>query len=60
VPCLIDNTDGGIGPTQTKLRELRLREEKKKVAITSEQRRLAGSTEVANESHPKVGYYFPI
>jgi hypothetical protein len=44
----------GIGPTQTKLRELRLKEEKKKVALSAEQRRLTTSTEILNESHPRV------
>lgn len=51
----VASTDKGLGPTQTKLRELRVKEEKKRtVTQTAEQRRLAGSTELANESHPKV------
>jgi hypothetical protein len=44
----------GIGPTQTKLRELRLKEEKKKVALSAEQRRSTTLTELINESHPRV------
>lgn len=51
---LIDNIQGESGPTQAKLRELRVKEEKKKVAITNEQRRLTGSTELTSESNPRV------
>lgn len=52
---VLDSTDKGLGPTQSKLRELRLKEEKKKtVNQQAEQRRLGGSAELANESHPKV------
>lgn len=50
----IDDTDKGLGPTQTKLRDLRTKEEKKKVTLTTEQRRLTGSTEIINEPHPRV------
>ena len=51
------SADGGLGPTQAKLREFRLKEEKKKVATTNEQRRLTGSTELINEAHPKVRFF---
>ncbi len=50
----VDNIDKGLGPTQTKLRELRLKEEKKKVSLSAEQRRLTGSAEFTSESHPRV------
>jgi hypothetical protein len=50
----VDNTENGLGPTQTKLRELRSKEEKKKVTLSAEQNRLSGSAEITNESHPKV------
>jgi hypothetical protein len=50
----VDNTEKGLGPTQVKLRELRLKEEKKKAALTAEHRRLTGSAELVNESHPRV------
>lgn len=53
----LDSRDGEFGPTQTKLRELRLKEEKKKVAINTEQQRLTGSTETTNESHPRVCFF---
>jgi len=48
---LVDNTEKGFGPTQTKLRELRSKEEKKKV---TEQQRLTGSAEFTSEPHPRV------
>ena len=51
---LIGNPDKGLGPTQAKLRELKLKEDKKKTAATADQRRLGGSSEIINESHPKV------
>ncbi len=50
----VDNIDKGLGPTQTKLRELRLKEEKKKVSLSAEQRRLTGSAEFTSEPHPRV------
>jgi hypothetical protein len=60
ISFFVDSTEGGLGPTQTKLRELRLKEEKKKVALTTEQRRLTGSNELPNESHPRVCNFFII
>ncbi|CAF3744916.1 unnamed protein product [Rotaria sordida] len=51
--ALQNTTEGELGPTQTKLRELRHKEEKKKQAVTTEQQRLSGSTELTNESHPR-------
>lgn len=52
----VGNQEKGFGPTQAKLRELRLKEEKKKTAVNAEQQqqRLTGSMELSNESHPKV------
>ncbi|CAF1084537.1 unnamed protein product [Adineta ricciae] len=46
-----NNTEGSLGSTQSKLRELRLKEEKKKVMITDEQRRLTGSMDDTNQSN---------
>ncbi|CAF0759374.1 unnamed protein product [Rotaria sordida] len=51
--ALQNTAEGELGPTQTKLRELRHKEEKKKQAVTTEQQRLSGSTELTNESHPR-------
>ncbi|CAF4276761.1 unnamed protein product, partial [Rotaria sp. Silwood2] len=56
---LQNSTEGELGPTQTKLRELRHKEEKKKIAITTEQQRLTGSTESTNETNPRDSE-FPI
>ncbi|CAF1275817.1 unnamed protein product [Adineta ricciae] len=43
--------NGSLGSTQSKLRELRLKEEKKKVTITDAQRRLEGSMDDTNQSN---------
>ena len=49
-----DETEDGLGPTQSKLRELRLQEEKRKSAATNEQRRTNTSGDFTNEPHPRV------
>ena len=49
-----DETDDGLGPTQSKLRDLRLQEEKRKSATTNEQRRSNHAGDLTSEPHPRV------